>query len=119
MKTRIIWKHLMSRRWTILRSELFTKGYVEPLKRYIGVPNRDLLVTKESEKFSLYNSLSSLNEISLALMKKIKNDEDFGRRVYKDCIDSCENLVNVSKKASQGNLKSLSSLTLVKIGFLF
>lgn len=104
----------MSRRWTILRSELFTKGYVEPLKRYIGVPNRDLLVTKESEKFSLYNSLSSLNEISLALMKKIKNDEDFGRRVYKDCIDSCENLVNVSKKASQGNLKSLSSLTLVK-----
>jgi len=105
----------MSRRWTILRTELFTKGYVEPLKNYIGIPNRELLVTKELETSSLYNSLDSMNEISLALLNKLKNDKDFGLRIYKDCIKSCEYLVQVSKDVSQGNFKSLSSQTLVKI----
>jgi len=83
----------MSRRWTILRTELFTKGYVEPLKNYIGIPNRELLVTKELETSSLYNSLDSMNEISLALLNKLKNDKDFGLRIYKDCIKSCKYLV--------------------------
>lgn len=104
----------MSRRWTILRIELFTKGYIEPLKTYIGIPNRELLVTKESESCSLYNSFDSMNEISLALLKKLKSDNDFGLKVYNDCIKSCEYLVNVSKDISRGNLKSLSSPTLIR-----
>ena len=78
MRRKILWKHLMSRRWTILRTELFTKGYIEPLKNYIGIPNRELLVAKESEVSSLYNSWDSMNEISLALLNKLKNDKDFG-----------------------------------------
>jgi len=115
MKRKILWKKLMSRRWTILRTELFTKGYLEPLENYIGTSNRDLLVTKESEVSSLYNSLNSMNEISLALLSKLKNNKDFGLRIYKDCIKSCEHLVQVSKDITQGNLKSLSSPTLVKM----
>jgi phosphoenolpyruvate synthase/pyruvate phosphate dikinase len=115
MKRKILWKHLMSRRWTILRTELFTKGYIEPLKTYIGISNRELLVTKELEASSLYNSLDSMNEISLALLKKLKNDSDFGLRVYKDCITSCEYLVKVSKDVSRGSLQSLTSRTLIKM----
>jgi len=114
MNKNIVWKHLLSRRWTILRCELFTKGYVDPLEKYIGVPNRDLLVTKESEKFSLYNSIGSLKEISLALLAKLKKDKNFGEKIYKDCINSCVNLVKVSKMASDGNLENTSSNDLIK-----
>lgn len=113
MKKKIIWKHLMSRRWTILRMELFTKGYVEPLKTYLGVPNRELLVAKESERCSLYNSLDSLNEISMALLEKLKKNHDYGLNVYQDCLKSCQYLVKVSQEVSGGDLKSLSSSTLV------
>lgn len=110
----IAWKYLLSRRWTILRSELFTKGYVKPLEEYVGVPNRDLLVVKELEKYSLYNSLDSLKEISSALVAKLKERKDFGKQVCEDCIASCENLVNVSKKVSSGQLNSLKIADLTK-----
>lgn len=111
---KITWKFLLSRRWTILRCELFTKGYVKPLERYIGVPNRDLLVTSEFSKGSLYNSVKSLREISEALISKLREDKDFGKKIYKDCVAACENLVDVSKKVSQGNLSSLDNAELVK-----
>lgn len=114
MNRKIVWKHLLSRRWTVLRCELFTKGYVEPLERYIGVPNRDLLVTKELEKCSLYNSLDSLKEVSIALLGKLKKNENFGKKIYKDCLVSCEKLVAVSKRVSQGDLVSLKPESLVK-----
>jgi hypothetical protein len=107
------WKHLLSRRWTILRCELFTKGYVEPLEKYVGVPNRNLLVTKELEKCSLYNSVDSLKEISLALIDKLKKRDDFGKKIYKDCLIACDNLVKVSETVSKGDLSSLKNKALV------
>lgn len=110
----ITWKYLLSRRWTILRDELFTKGYAGPLEKYIGVPSRNLLVVKEGEKHSLYNGLESLKEISEALIGKLKENKDFGQRIYKDCIRACENLVNVSKDVSQGDLNSLEPEELIK-----
>ena len=113
MKRKTIWKFLMSRRWTILRSEMFTKGYVIPLKKYLGVANKELLVTKEFEQYSLYNSLDSLNEMSGALLKKMRADKNFGRKIYDDCKKSCQNLVRISKMVSRGNLKSISSYDLV------
>ncbi len=112
-RTKIIWKHLLSRRWTILRCELFTKGYVKPLEDYIGVPNRDLLVTKRLEKYSLYNSTESLKEISLALIEVLEVKENFGRKIYNDCLMACKNLVDVSNKVSNGDLKSLTTDQLV------
>ena len=110
----IIWKYLLSRRWTILRDELFTKGYARPLEKYIGVPSRNLLVVKEGEKHSLYNGLESLKEISEALVEKLEENKDFDQKIYKDCIRACENLVNVSKDVSRGALNSLKPEELIK-----
>lgn len=104
---KIVWKHLLSRRWTILRCDLFTRGYLEPLHDYIGIANKDLLVTKDKEKYSLYNSLGSLKDISQALIKKLERNENYGMQVYKDCLISCKKLVSISKKISKGNLNSL------------
>lgn len=107
--SKIIWKHLLSRRWTILRCDLFMRGYIEPLEKYLGTPNRDLLVTKESEKYALYNSVHSLNEISRALINKLEQHKNYGKKIYTDCLASCKQLVNISRKVSQGNLRSLKA----------
>ena len=114
MNKKITWKYLLSRRWTILRDELFVKGYAKPLEKYIGVPSRNLLVVKEGEKHSLYNGLESLKEISEALVGKLKENKDFDQKIYKDCIEACENLVNVSKDVSRGDLNSLKPEELIK-----
>ena len=110
----ITWKYLLSRRWTILRDELFTKGYAGPLEKYIGAPGRNLLVVKEGEKHTLYHGLESLRGISEALVEKLKKNKDFDQKIYKDCIEACENLVNVSKDVSRGDLNSLEPEELIK-----
>ena len=107
--SKIIWKHLLSRRWTILRCDLFTRGYVEPLEKYLGIPNKDLLVTKQLEKYSLYNSVDSLKEISRTLIRKLEQHGNYGKKIYKDCLVSCKNLVSISRKVSQGSLSSLKA----------
>lgn len=102
----------MSRRWTILWSEIFTKGYVQPLKKYIGIANKDLLTVKEGEKYSLYNSLDSLKEISLALVGKLRKNKNFGLKFYRNCLATSENLVKTAKQVSRGRLNALSSSNL-------
>lgn len=114
MAKKITWKYLLSRRWTILLCELFFKGYTEPLTRYVGAPNKNLLMIKEGEEYSLYNALESLKTISVALVSKLKENKDFGKKIYKDCISASENLVNTSKQASSGELVSLDIENLIK-----
>ncbi len=92
----------------------FRQGYVEPLEKYVGTPNGDLLVTKELEKYSLYNSLHSLREISRALINKLEQHKNYGKKIYKDCLASCKNLVSISRKVSQGELSSLNADILLK-----
>lgn len=106
---KIKWKYLLSRRWTILLCDLFFQGYGKPLTEYVGAQNENLLTIKQGETYSLYNSLDSLKAISRALVSKLRENENFGKQIYQDCVSASRNMVSAAQQSSRGNLESLEN----------